>query len=385
MTYRIVYLDHVARLSGGEIALARAITALGGRVDAHVILGEDGPLVERLQRAGCSVEVLPMPSVAREVRKDRVRPGGLGPGVLSAALRYVWALRRRLRELRPDLVHTNTLKAALYGGVAGRLAGIPVIWHIRDRIAHDYLPKPAVGLVRVASRLLPAVVIANSRATLETLHEVRRGVVVTNTVVYDPIRAAQPRSLTDKSPFRVGIMGRLAAWKGQDVFLEAFARAFPDGDSEAWIVGQAMFGEDEQYADALLDQVRQLDIADRVVFRGFRENVWDELAQFHLLVHCSIIPEPFGQVVVEGMAAGVPVIAANAGGPAEIVTDGVNGILTPPGEAWALAAAMRRVHDDGALRHTLVSGGLTRADHYSPEHTAKALMGVYESVVASRQ
>jgi glycosyltransferase involved in cell wall biosynthesis len=382
MTYRVVYLDHVARLSGGEIALARALAALGTRVDAHVILGEDGPLVGRLRQAGASVEVVPMPAAAREVRKDHVRPGRLGPGVLWASLRYVWALRRRLREIRPELVHTNSLKAALYGGVAGRLAGIPVIWHIRDRIAPDYLPKAAVSMVRVASRVLPAVVIANSAATLATLREPRRGVVVTNTVVYDAIRAGAPRSLTDESPFRVGIVGRLAAWKGQDVFLRAFARGFPDGGTEAWIVGQAMFGEDERYADTLLDQAKQLGIAERVVFRGFRENVWDELAQLHMLVHCSVIPEPFGQVVVEAMAAGVPVIAANAGGPAEIITDGVNGILTAPGDVAALAAAMRRVHDDSALRRTLVSGGLSRAEHYSPEHTARAVMIVYDAVAA---
>ena len=385
MTYRVFYLDHVARLSGGEIALARALDALGSRVDPHVILGEDGPLVDRLRESGISVEVIPMPVAAREVRKDDIRLGGLGMGSIAAAMQYVRTLRRRLRELKPDAIHTNSLKAALYGGVAGRLVGIPVVWHIRDRIAPDYLPRAAVSIVRVASRVLPTIVIANSRATLETLHEARRGVVVTNTVVYDPIRPGQLRSLTDESPFRLGIIGRLASWKGQGVFLEAFARAFPDGDAEAWIVGQAMFGEDEQYADALLDKATHLGIAERVVFRGFRENVWDELAQLHILVHSSVIPEPFGQVVVEGMAAGVPVIAANAGGPAEIVTDGVDGILTPPGDVAALAAAMRRLHDDSALRRTLVSGGLIRADHYSPEHTAKALVAVYESVVASRR
>jgi glycosyltransferase involved in cell wall biosynthesis len=371
-------------LSGGEIALVRALSALGSRVDAHVILGEPGPLVDNLREVGASVEVLSMPVAARELKKDNVRPGALGLSALAASVRYVRTLRRRLRELRPDLVHTNSLKAALYGGLAGRVAGIPVIWHIRDRIAPDYLPKPAVGLVRLASRVLPVAVIANSRATLETLNEARHGVVVTNTVVYDPIRAVTPRSLTDESPFRIGTVGRLASWKGQNLFLEAFASAFPDTDTEAWIVGQAMFGADGRYADTLLDQATQLGIADRVVFRGFRENVWDELAQFHVLVHCSVIPEPFGQVVVEGMAAGVPVIAANAGGPAEIVTDGVNGILTPPGDVAALADAMRRVHDDGVLRRTLMSGGLIRAEHYSPEHTAKALMAVYDSVIAGR-
>ena len=84
MTYRVVYVDHVARLSGGEIALVRALTALGSRVDAHVILGEDGPLVDRLREVGASVEVLPMPVAAREVRKDSVGPGTLGLKAVAA-------------------------------------------------------------------------------------------------------------------------------------------------------------------------------------------------------------------------------------------------------------------------------------------------------------
>src|SRR4051794_8099018 len=119
--YRVVYLDHVARLSGGEIALARALPAVLDTIDPHVILGEDGPLVGRLREQGISVEVMAMKERARDLRKDRVRAGGVDPGAAAATAAYVWRLRRRLRELRPDLVHTNSLKAALYGGAAGRL------------------------------------------------------------------------------------------------------------------------------------------------------------------------------------------------------------------------------------------------------------------------
>ena len=381
MTYRVVYIDHVARLSGGEIALVRALTALGNRVDAHVILGEHGPLVDRLREAGATVEVHPMPVVARDVRKDSVRPGTLGLRAVAASLQYVWTLRRRLRELQPDVIHTNSLKAAFYGGVAGRLAGIPVIWHIRDRIAPDYLPMAAVRMVQLGSRIVPKAVIANSQATLGTLPVPRRGVVVTNTVIYDPVRIVASPTTDREDSFRVGILGRLAPWKGQDVFLEAFAHAFPDDDSEAWIVGAAMFGEDG-YAETLHDQVRRLRISDRVVFRGFREDVWAELAQIDLLVHCSLIPEPFGQVVVEGMVAGVPVIAADAGGPAEIITNNVDGLLIAPGDVAALAAAMGRIRDDSSLRQALVSGGFATAERYSPESTASALLAVYQTVVA---
>jgi glycosyltransferase involved in cell wall biosynthesis len=379
VTYKVVYLDHVARLSGGEIALARALPALLDRVDPHVILGEDGPLAERLRDSSISVEVIPMPASARNVRKDTVRLGALSVRSIAASARYVLRLRKRLRELRPDLVHTNSLKSALYGGVTGRLAGVPVIWHIRDRIAPDYLPKAAVRMVRIASRFLPTAVIANSYSTLQTLPDLHRGVVVANTVVYDSIGEAAPDSRDSKRPFRVGTVGRLAPWKGQNVFLDAFALAFPGGDIEAWIVGSAMFGEDD-YAASLHAQAERLGISGRIVFRGFQRNVWSELAQIDTLVHCSVTPEPFGQVIIEGMAAGVPVIAADAGGPAEIITDDVDGLLTPPSDIEALATALRRIYDDPILRHRLVAGGLVVAAGYSPDRTADELVAVYASV-----
>jgi glycosyltransferase involved in cell wall biosynthesis len=382
MTIRVVYLDHVARLSGGEIALARALPALLNLVDPHVILGEDGPLVQRLRDRSISVEVMPIPAAARDVRKDTVRPGALRLRSLAASAKYVLRLRKRLRELRPDLVHTNSLKSALYGGVAGRLAGVPVIWHIRDRIAPDYLPKAAVRLVRIASRILPTAVIANSFSTLQTLPELRRGVVVANTVVYDSIGETAPSAQNADHPFRVATVGRLAPWKGQNIFLDAFALAFPAGDSEAWIIGSAMFGEHD-YATSLHAQAERLGISERIVFRGFQENVWAELAQIDTLVHCSVTPEPFGQVIIEGMAAGVPVIAADAGGPAEIITHDIDGLLTSPGDVEALAAALRRIHIDPLLRRRLVAGGLIIAAGYSPGRTADELVAVYTSITGS--
>lgn len=377
----MVFVDHVARLSGGEIALLRLLPALAEQVDAHVILGEDGPLVGRLEELGIPVEVLPMAAGLRDVRKDSVRPGGLDLRALAQLPRYVLRLRRRLRELDPDLVHTNSLKAALYGGVAGRLARVPVVWHVRDRISDDYLPARAVMLVRLASRVVPAAVMANSRATLETLPASRR-----SRVVHDPLpHGVEQRPAAAPSPGDpiVGIVGRLAPWKGQHVFLEAFAAAFHGSDARARVIGSALFGEDD-YEASLHRQARELGIADRVEFRGFREDVWSELAELDVLVHCSTTPEPFGQVVLEGMAAGLPVIATGAGGPAELIADGVDGLLVPPGNAAALATALERLRDDAPLRLRLSSAARARSAEFTPERAARQVIDLYRSVVRDR-
>ena len=110
-------------------------------------------------------------------------------------------------------------------------------------------------------------------------------------------------------PLTFGMVGRIAPWKGQDVFLGAFAHAFGQGDERAVIVGGALFGEDD-CARELSRLADALGVGNRVEFRGHRPNVWDELSRIDVLVHASVTPEPFGQVIIEGMAAGVPVIAA---------------------------------------------------------------------------
>lgn len=375
---RVVYLDHVARLSGGEIALLRLLPHLD-RVHPHVILAEDGPLVGRLHLAGVSTEVLPLRGSARHLRKGEVHRRGGSPAVVAATAAHVVRLAARLRRLQPDLVHTNSLKAGVYGSVAARLAGVPVVWHVRDRIAEDYLPRPAVKLVRRMSRYLATAVVANSRTTMDTLAAPSEPVVIYS-VLPEVLSEVPRRARATGGPLTFGIVGRLAPWKGQDFFLRAFAEAFTDGHERAVIIGGALFGE-EEFAQSLPDLARRLGMVDRVTLRGHQPDVWDELSRIDVLVHASLTPEPFGQVILEGMAAGVPVIAAGAGGPAEILKSEVTGVLYQPGDIRGLAEAMRRMREP-QLRERLSAAARTELGPYSPPVVAEQLQQLYDEVTA---
>jgi glycosyltransferase involved in cell wall biosynthesis len=374
---RVVYVDHVARMSGAEIALARLLPALEN-VEPHVVLAEDGPLAARLLRAGVSVEVLPAPPSVRDVRRDRVAPGRLPIRSAGASAIYTARLARRLRALRPDLVHTWSLKAALYGTAAARLARLPVVVHLHDRLAEDYLPGPAAGLVRTVVKRLPVAVVATSEATRRTLGDAASAAFV----VHPPVEI-DPRPRVASGDFRVGLVGRIARWKGQDVFLRAFAAAFPSGGARATLVGAPLFGE-ESYERELRSLCSELGLDGRVELVGFREDVAAELARLDVLVHASVVPEPFGQVVVEAMAAGVPIVAAAAGGPAEIEDDGVSGLLYEPGNVQALAAQLGRLRDDPALRDRLAAEGRRVAERFAPERVARELEQVYRRVCEAR-
>ncbi len=375
---RVVYLDHVAQLSGGEIALLRLVPHLDD-VDAHFVLAEDGPFADALVQAGMSIEVLPMGESARGLRKDSAQPGMVPLRAVIGTSCYIVRLGLHLRRLQPDIVHTNSLKAGVYGSIAARLARVPVVWHVRDRIATDYLPRPAMRLIRFMTRRLTAAVIANSRATMTTLAPAARPASVYSILPEALIAPARVQHRTP-SAFTVGMIGRLTPWKGQDLFLRAFAQAFPDGEERCVLVGAPLFGEDGFERD-LRVLAADLGLGGRVEFRGFRIDIWSELARMDALVHASLIPEPFGQVVLEAMAARVPVIAADAGAPAELIEAGVNGVLYPMGDQTALASAMRRLSGcEQTMR--FVEAGIETVAAYHPDVIGARLQAIYRDVIA---
>ncbi|MCW2530270.1 MAG: hypothetical protein JWM76_5130 [Pseudonocardiales bacterium] len=385
---KVVYLDHVARWSGAEISLVRMIGALEG-VDAHVILGEDGPLVAALQAVGATVEVMALNPATRDLRRaDTVRVRAILRSI-GAVSTYSWRLSRRLRELTPDLVHTNSLKAGFYGTMAAKLARLPVIWHVRDRIANDYLPPAAVLATRILINYAPDLVLANSAETLRAATQLGRQANrgrVTLSVIAGVISDVAPAVIvrTQGEGQTVGMVGRLAEWKGQEVFLRAFARAFEFEDSmKARIVGAAVFGETD-YVHKLNRLIADLQLSQRVVLTGHVEDVPAEMRGLDILVHASTVPEPFGLVVIEGMAAGLAVIASDGGGPREIITDGVNGLLTPMGDVEALSKALLRLHHDAKLRQQLGEGAQLRAADYSSDVIGPRLSGIYHELIDRR-
>jgi glycosyltransferase involved in cell wall biosynthesis len=379
---KVVYLDHCARLSGGELALLRLLDSLDGAVQPHVVLAEHGPLLGKLERAGVSHEVVELAAAARDLPRQKVTIRAARVREMFYVAAHVVRLARRLRRLRPDLVHANSLKAFVYGGLAARLADVPIVWHVRDRIADDYLPAGAVRLIGALARHLPDAVIANSRETLDMLGAATGAVSggMPHAVVYDPVGLSPaPRSKGHRS-LRVGMLGRIAPWKGQHVFLEAFANAFPGAGEQAAIVGAPLFGE-EEYERELRQLAGDLGIADRVEFAGYQNDVAAQLAQLDVLVHASLLPEPLGQVVQEGMRAGLPIVASEGGGPSELIQDGRTGFLYPRGDVIALTQTLRRVGGDAELRRGVGAAACAEARLFDPERIARQVLTVYRRVL----
>lgn len=385
---RIAFLDHTAVLGGGEIALLHLVQALDStRFHVVVVLSSDGPLVEKLRAAGIETHVLPLAASVVEARKDNLDRHALTRGRDAARLvAYCFRVARFLRRRRVDVLHTNSLKADLIGGVAGRLARVPVLWHVRDRIEDDYLPPKVVRAFRLLCRVLPRAVIANSAATLSTLH---LPATFNATAVHDGIPLEEESAdgnveYSGGAPV-VGLVGRISAWKGQHIFIEAAAlvqKEFPDARFQ--IIGSALFGE-ENYEREVREQALATDLGENLEWLGFREGVPELMRALDILVHASTVGEPFGQVVIEGMAQSKPVVATRGGGVPEIVEDGVTGVLVPMGDAAAMAhAVIELLHAPARAREMGEAGKRRVHDFFSIERTARQVENVYASLLARR-
>jgi glycosyltransferase involved in cell wall biosynthesis len=176
------------------------------------------------------------------------------------------------------------------------------------------------------------------------------------------------------------MVGRLQRWKGMRVFIAAMARVHQSRpDARALIVGGAHETE-PQYADELQTQSHALGLADVITFAGFQSNVHEWMQAMDVFVHASD-REPFGIVVIEAMALGKPVIAGSAGGPAEIITDGVDGVLMPFGDDESLARAIVAYVDDRAFAARVGAAARIRAAAFDDRTYAANVIAVLRECV----
>jgi glycosyltransferase involved in cell wall biosynthesis len=344
----VLYVSPHAHLGGAE-RVTIDLVALHSRqeVEPSVCFLRDGPLVSRCRdRLGVPTYVVPAPPLRS----------------LMAAGRAVRTIADLVRAGDIDLVHSSMSWGHCYGGRAARRAGRPAVWFQHVGASWRSALEAAASLIRART------IIANSEYTAAGQRRVnpRRvpvAVIHPGTRIPEEPRArrrARGRTALGlaEGEFAVGIAARLQPWKGQDVFLRAAASlCHARAHARAFVIGEALFGLDSEWAGRLPALAESLGIRDRVSFTGFRDDVPDCLAAMDVVVHASVTPEPFGLAIVEAMAAGTTVVASDAGGAREIVTPGTDGLLTPPGDHEALATALLHLCDDPEFRDALAAAG----------------------------
>ncbi|MBU6234097.1 MAG: glycosyltransferase family 4 protein, partial [Acidobacteria bacterium] len=369
---QVVVLDHSAQSSGGELALVRTLESLGttGEFSAHVILFENGPLEVECARRSISYEVLPLAPRTQHRRKDALHHGVLAS--LWDSLIFSLRLRRRLHQLRPAVVHTNSLKAFVVGSVVSVMAPWRLVSHVRDLWSPPYLSRGIARTLRLLATLRSDLVIANSRVTAAA--------VTTDAIVIPSPVEERLRLLSDPvhdATLRVGLIGRLAPWKGQDLFLDALD-LIADVPYEAVIVGDALFGE-TSYRDNLHQRVASMD--GRVRMLGHVDDISDVMRNLDVVVLASRSPEPFGNVVTEAMASGRLVVVPRQGGVMDFVSDRVNGLYYEPNNESSLADVLRAIALGRVDRVQLGSAARETAEQFVGPVVSERLRAAYRFVL----
>lgn len=394
----VCFYSVATHLGGAERSLLDLVRALRARpelgYEPWVLAPKpEGPLVDALRSHGIGVEALPMPpaflAMSRQAPLESFQNGIVSiPGMAL----YLRGLGRKLAERAPALIHTTGVKCHALGAALGPVAGIPVLWHLRDIFKNG----PTLWTLRALRRAAGSglTVVANSRATAEAFASADSSIRVIHNgldpAVYFPDRNVgwhERLGIPDGTPV-VGIVGVLARWKGQSQFLKMAERLVRQGASARFvIVGDEIYdtqGEDRGYGKVLREEAAALGISDRVLFSGFEHDVSRAINGLDVLVHASVRPEPFGRVILEAMACGVPVVASGAGGVLEFVENERTGLLFGPGNVGEMAAAVSRLIENPRLREQCAEAALSRfLARMTHETHCGAVVSVYDSIVSA--
>jgi len=236
-----------------------------------------------------------------------------------------------------------------------------------------------------------------SRAIAE--HYLIQGIrLVKGTVIHNAVDLSE-FSTDDPAPVRsdlgflpqerlVGVVGRLDWWKGHEYFLEALAEvAQRIPNLRGLIVGAPEnTPRNREYYQKLQSLTKSLGLDGKVVFTGFRGDVPRLMSALDVIVLSSSAPEPFGRVVIEGMAAGKPVVATAAGGVLDIIDDGVNGLLVPRQDSKAMAEAILELLSDREKARRIGLAARRRAEkQFTVQRHVVAVQQMYDAVLGAPQ
>lgn len=307
--------------------LAGRLPDLGYRVDFACL--KEGDFAIRRRSTGAGLHLFPMKS-----RFD----------IATAA-----SIARLARRGGHRIIHTHTVRTALVGGIAARLAGVSMVHHVhspaesdtevaarnaRNALVERLALRGATRLICVSSSLERYVLARGARP--ERIGTVWNGV---------PMSALMRPERAPGAPLTLGTMALFRPRKGLEVLLEALALLRKQG-CEAMLRAVGAF-ETTAYRDEVLQRAEQLGVSGCVEWTGFAEDIADALRRMHVFVLPSLYGEGTPMVLLEAMAAGLPVVATRVEGVPSVLRDGVDGVLVRPGHVEDLLRALRGLADGG--------------------------------------
>jgi glycosyltransferase involved in cell wall biosynthesis len=296
---------------------------------------------------------------------------------ILANLPYLVRIVLLYQKLHLDVVHVNNY--SMEPVLGARFLGIPVVYHL-----HGFISPQLDGSGRRSFRRVSSFV-SISRGVTESA--VRAGI--------DPARIHEIPNFVERMPDdlppplptvpAIGIFGRIIPWKGQREFLNAALQVLPQFPGlHVYLVGGASDG-DPEYFESCRELARSSPYADQIEFTGMVSNVAMYYRKCTVVIHASIMPEPFGMVLIEAMSEARPVVASIFGAASEIIQDGVEGYLVDPMNSHSMAARIATLLADPKLAAEMGLKGLRKVRAiYNPRAAAEEFEQLYRDLAQSK-
>jgi glycosyltransferase involved in cell wall biosynthesis len=402
VTHRILYIHHAGGIGGAPLSLLFLIRQLDrARFEPVVVTLRPGPVVDLYRAEGIETHVAQGIDEFSHTTLEWYGGGDLWrlPGKLLHFWPSVVRTRRLIEQIRPDLVHLNSSTLAPSAIGAG-LAGVPVVWHIREPLARGYLGLRRALLRRIIHRTAARVIAIcrNDAAQLIPSDRIR---VIYNFVDFRHFdrglsgeRVRAEFGIPPDAPLVVmlgGIMrpkGTLTLARALPALRQAVsnARALIAGPTAQPPSGLRGLARSALRADVYQRRVLNALVGapgEAVILAGVRDDVPELLAAADVLVFPSSVPH-FARPIIEAAAMGIPAVASNLGGPDELIEHGQTGLLVPPGDPDALTGALARLLLDREAARAMGEAAYRRARVlFDAETNARATLDLYDELLCA--
>ena len=359
---RILYLHAGAEMYGADKVLLELIKGLDSKeFEAHVILPNDGVLVETLRQVGAQVSVLDYPIL----RRKYFNPKGIADYIRSYNF-YAKQIALYAREHSIDMVHNNTA-AVLEGIYLKRKLKLPLIWHVHEIIVKPKAISDFINMLmgRYADKIVTVSQAVANHIKQSPFIKDRQVEVIYNGVdnaVYYPMDASSIREKFDiaQDALVIGMIGRVNAIKGQNDFIEAVEPLLEKNEQAVAFLAGGVFPGEEWRLEELDKRIASSSVVSQIHRIDYYDRTSELYNMFDIFVLPSIKPDSLPTVVLEAMACGKPVVGYRHGGVCEMVKEGENGLLATPNQPAELSKAIQELADNTEKREQFGKASVKR-------------------------
>ncbi len=356
--------SHGNMYGGGQKSLYLLIKNIDKKRFIPILLSpENGSLIDAVGMLGVDTFVLPIDTL-KTLR-------------IVKNLKTFIAIYRFMKRVNINIVHADSPREAIYTGLPAKILRIPFVMHLRaakgglvtDKILYllsSRIIAVSMGVIKRFDRLDPELL-------SQKVKLIYNGVDISE--FYNTTQGYSLKKRWREDGFvYAGVVGRVEPLKGHDLFLKVLAGiANRQSKLKGIIIGMG----DKDYIKRLKNLAIESGVKDRILFEGYTDDIPSALSAIDILVVPSYT-EAFSRVVIEGMAAGKPVIASDIPGNSEAVVDGVTGFLFSPGDENALTDSLIRLIKSKELRDSLGREGRRRAEElFSIEENVRKIERLY--------